>query len=434
MSIMNWTQLITLMIFVTVYGAIVLRNILRVEMPIWTIMLGGAVASVTLNVISPDNAYKAINMDVIVFLFSMFVIVTALEVSGILDYFTNWLLTLSHKPEDVIFITLFGIGLTSAFLMNDTLALMGTPIMLQLSKKMNIDPKPLLITLAFAVTIGSSITPMGNPQNLLIALVSNVPAPLITFAYYLVMPALVNLLLTYLILRFWFRKELAKARPRFQEIIRSEVALRKNLIRDSKLAKLVIIVSILTISGVIISNLAEMFGYNTLGISWISLIGATTLLIITPKRRELMKSLDWSILVLFASMFILMQAVYNNGVLEIFANLLPPLEKSPAGLFNIIFVSVILSQLVSNVPMVSLYLPLMKHIYESDDIKAWAALAGGSTLAGNLTLLGAASNLIIVEEAENKGYTLGFFEFLKIGAIITIINVIILLIFLIILP
>jgi Na+/H+ antiporter NhaD/arsenite permease-like protein len=431
---MNWNQLIMLMIFISIYGAIALRNILRMNIPIWAIMMGGAVASVTLNVISPENAYKAINMDVIIFLFSMFVIVTASEVSGILDYFTNWLLTHSHKPEDVIFLILFGIGIISAFLMNDTLALMGTPIMLQLSKKMNIDPKPLLITLAFAVTIGSSMTPVGNPQNLLIALVSNVPAPLITFAYYLVIPALMNLSLTYLVLKLWYKKELTKARAHFSEIIRSEMALRRSLIKDTKLAKLVVIVSILTIGGIIASNLAEMFGYYTLGISWVSLIGATVLLIITPKRRELIKSLDWSILILFASMFILMQAVYNNGILDIFAKLLPPLERSPAGLFNIIFISVILSQLVSNVPMVSLYLPLMKNIYKPDDVKAWAALAGGSTLAGNLTLLGAASNLIIVEEAENKGYTLEFLEFLKIGIIITIINVIVLLVFLIILP
>jgi Na+/H+ antiporter NhaD/arsenite permease-like protein len=135
------------------------------------------------------------------------------------------------------------------------------------------------------------------------------------------------------------------------------MALRRSLIKDTKLAKLVVIVSILTIGGIIASNLAEMFGYYTLGISWVSLIGATVLLIITPKRRELIKSLDWSILILFASMFILMQAVYNNGILDIFAKLLPPLERSPAGLFNIIFISVILSQLVSNVPMVSLIFP-----------------------------------------------------------------------------
>ncbi|MGB9728902.1 MAG: SLC13 family permease [Thermoprotei archaeon] len=431
---MNEVQIITLAIFVTVYGAIALRNILRVDIPIWTIMLSGAVASVASNVITPENAYKSINMDVIIFLFSMFTIVTALEVSGVLDYFTNWLLTHSRKPDDVILLILFGIGLISAFLMNDTLALMGTPIMLHLSKKMNIDPKPLLITLAFAITIGSAMTPMGNPQNLLIALVSNIPAPLVTFTYYLIFPTLVNLFLTYLVLKLWYKKEISKAKAHFAEIIRTEMELRSHLIKDSNLAKLVVIVSILTISGIIFSNVAQMFGYHVLSISWISLIGATILLIITPRRRELIKNLDWSILVLFGSMFILMQTVYNNGVLEIFAKLLPPLERSPMSIFNIILVSVILSQFVSNVPMVSLYLPLMKKIYDSNDIKAWTALAGGSTLAGNLTLLGAASNLIIVEEAENKGYTLGFFEFLKIGLIITIINVFVLFIFLVILP
>ena len=431
---MNEAQLITLVIFVTVYGAIALRNVLRVDVPIWTIMLGGAVASVASNVITPENAYKSINMDVIIFLFSMFTIVTALEVSGILDYFTNWLLTHSRKPDDVIFLILFGIGLISAFLMNDTLALMGTPIMLHLSKKMNIDPKPLLITLAFAITIGSAMTPIGNPQNLLIALESNIPTPFITFTYYLILPTIINLFLTYVILKFWYRKEISKARSHFSEIIHAEIELRDHLIRDSNLAKLVVIVSILTISGIIAGNVAQMFGYHVLSISWISLIGATILLVITPRRRELIRNLDWSILVLFGSMFILMQTVYNNGVLEIFARILPPLERSPVSIFNIILVSVILSQFLSNVPMVSLYLPLMKKIYDSNDVKSWVALAGGSTLAGNLTLLGAASNLIIVEEAENKGYTLGFFEFLKIGFVITIINILVLFVFLVILP
>ncbi|TLY13870.1 MAG: anion transporter, partial [Thaumarchaeota archaeon] len=94
------------------------------------------------------------------------------------------------KPGDVIYLTFFGFAFGSAFLMNDTLALMGTPIMLTLSRGLNISPRPLLLTLAFAVTTGSVVTPMGNPQNLLIALASGIAAPVIGFASYLLLPTL----------------------------------------------------------------------------------------------------------------------------------------------------------------------------------------------------------------------------------------------------
>lgn len=85
---------------------------------------------------------------------------------------------------------LLGIGLLSSALMNDTLALISTPLMLELSKRMKISPLPLLLTLAFAVTIGSVMTPIGNPQNLLIAIESNIKAPFIYFLYYLAIPTL----------------------------------------------------------------------------------------------------------------------------------------------------------------------------------------------------------------------------------------------------
>ncbi|MGQ9781321.1 MAG: SLC13 family permease [Nitrososphaeria archaeon] len=102
---------------------------------------------------------------------------------------------------------------------------MGTPIMLSLAKKMKISSKPLLLTLAFSVTIGSTMTPMGNPQNLLIALVSGVPASVITFVLYLILPTLVNLSLTYLILKRIYRREFLKAREKFTELISFEASL-----------------------------------------------------------------------------------------------------------------------------------------------------------------------------------------------------------------
>lgn len=147
-----------------------------------------------------------------------------------------------------------------------------------------------------------------------------------------------------------------------------------------------------------------------------------------------MKKLDWGVIIMFASLFVLMQAVWDTGIVAEVARYLPSMNKGePASYIpSILISSVLLSQVLSNVPMVTLYFPLMKYFgYEPYDIPAWVALAGGSTLAGNLTLIGAASNLIIVEEAEARGHTLSFFEFFKVGLIVTIVNVLVLYSFLI---
>lgn len=97
-----------------------------------------------------------------------------------------------------------------------------------------------------------------------------------------------------------------------------------------------------------------------------------------------------------------------------------------SALLNILLASILLSQILSNVPFVTLYLPLMKQLgFGTDNVSSWIALAAGSTIAGNLTLLGAASNLIIVENAESRGYKLGFIEFVKVGSIVTLLNSII---------
>jgi len=430
--------ILALLIFVGTYGAIAFRNIKGGSIPVWSVMLAGAVAMVFSGVISVSDAYSSINLEVIVFLFSMFVFVTAMDVSGLLEAFATKLFLRAKKPEDIIYLTFFGFGFASSILMNDTLALMGTPIMLSLAKKMRISSKPLLLTLAFSVTIGSTMTPMGNPQNLLIALVSGVPAPVITFVLYLILPTLVNMFLTYLILKRIYQREFLKAREKFTELISFEASIKDSGIEDRSFARKTLVILSLTIFGIVLINVLETLGIKQgFGISEVSLLGATVLLVSSSRRRELLKKMDWSILLMFASLFVLMQAVWNAGIVNELSKYLPPLDKSNqvASLMSILVSSVLLSQVLSNVPMVALFLPVMKSVgYDSSSVASWVALAGGSTLAGNLTLLGAASNLIIVEEAEAKGHSLGFFEFFKVGVLITVVNVAVLYLFLLLLP
>ena len=434
MALTDPKPLLTLVIFLVTYGVLAFRNVKGWRIPIWLILLVGATAMVVSGSISVPDAYKAVDLHVIFFLFSMFTLVTALDIAGVLDVFATKLLLKARKPEDVLYLTFFGFAAASAVLMNDTLALMGTPVMISLAKKMKISSRPLLLTLAFSVTIGSAVTPMGNPQNLLVALASGMRAPVLTFARYLLLPTIVNLILTYFLLRHMFGREFAKARKNFRDLIDFEATVQQEVMKDSQLAKLAISITCLTIAAIFLVNFLEEAGIQTgFGIAEVSLFGAVLLLALCGRARDVIQSIDWGILVLFGSLFVLTQAVWNNGIIDVMAAYLPAIStRSPhSSILAILVSSVLLSQVLSNVPMVALYIPLMKSMsFSPKNIYAWIALGAGSTLAGNLTLLGAASTLIIVEESEKLGHTLGFFDFLKVGLIVTAVSVTTLFLFL----
>lgn len=154
-------------------------------------------------------------------------------------------------------------------------------------------------------------------------------------------------------------------------------------------------------------------------LTYIALISALPVLMFSPRRFDIIKKLDWHTLVFFAAMFILMQSVWNSGF---FQNIIASLNVNIVSVAMILAISVILSQLISNVPLVALYLPLLLHAGAST--KEVMALAAGSTIAGNFFILGAASNVIIIQNAEKKtGETITFLEFAKIGVPLTVLNV-----------
>ncbi|HEX9612077.1 MAG TPA: SLC13 family permease [Candidatus Bathyarchaeia archaeon] len=414
-------------IFVVVYTLIALRNFHRFKIPIWTIMLAGAVAMIFSGALPLQDAYAAINLDVIFFLLGMFSIVAAMDLSGLLEYLTARMLRLSRTPQRALALVLFGMGLLSAFLVNDTLALTATPIMLGLSKQMRIKPGVLLITLALGVTIGSAMTPVGNPQNLLIALSSGIPNPMLDFLYYLVPPTIIGLVVTFLILRFYYRKDLAKSAEDFGTIPLPPI-------KDGRLARLSAYVAGIVVAGFFLVGVAQLFGVQgNINLGTVSLFGATIVYLLSTRRREILESVDWGIIIFFMSLFIVVQGFWDSNALQSLLLYLPALNPSDivVSLGVIILASLIFSQLLSNVPFVAVYIKAMQAAgFTGTNVKAWVALAGASTLAGGLSLLGAASNVIILEAAESRGSGFSSLEFSKIGLLVTIPNILILYLFL----
>ncbi len=304
---------------------------------------------------------------------------------------------------------LFGSGIASALLLNDTLAIVGTPVVLLLARKHGIAPKVLLLALAFAITIGGAMSPIGNPQNLLIASNGNIANPFFTFAMFLLVPTAINLFLAYMLLKFFYKEEFHK------RVLNHS----RGRIKDQKLAGLARI-SLALILVLVIANIALVsFDRDSdFKPAHIALIAALPIVIASPKRFSVVRTIDWHTLVFFASMFVLTESAWETGFFQSVLNSQIP-DITSAG--TILVVSVILSQLVSNVPLVALYLPVLLHGGAST--KELMALAAGSTIAGNMLILGAASNVIIIQNAEKKGETLTFMEFAKIGIPLTVLNV-----------
>lgn len=403
--------MISIITLLAVFILIAVRQVGRFKLRIWQVMLGGAVIVLVTREISTLNALKSINVDVMLFLFGVFIIGQAMEESGYLGYLAGKLFRKAHSINAVVLLILFGMGIMSAVLLNDTLAIIGTPVVLALALKTKTQPKILLLALAFAVTIGSVMSPIGNPQNLLIALNDNVPNPFITFLKYLAVPTLVNLFIAFLMLKLFYRKDFRNGY--FEEQLQDGI-------KDPKLAYAARISLVLLVVLILARIIVVLAGVDIdFKLTYIALAAALPVIFYLPWRPGPIKHMDWSTLVFFAAMFILMQSVWDSGY---FQKLIEGSNIDLTSTSMIMGVSVILSQVLSNVPLVALYMPVLAQAGATT--AGMMALAAGSTIAGNLTILGAASNVIIVQNAESKGkQTLTFWEFLKIGLPLTIINV-----------
>jgi Na+/H+ antiporter NhaD/arsenite permease-like protein len=259
------------------------------------------------------------------------------------------------------------------------------------------------------VTTGSALSPIGNPQNLLIAVNAGLSNPFIVFLHYLLLPTVANLLLAYLLLRIFYRDQFQK---RELEICEEEIT-DPALARLSRLSFVLLFVMILAKIAAVFMGLGSEFR-----LTYIALVSALPVLLFSSKRGEVLRGIDWCTLVFFASMFVLMDAVWSSGS---FQSLLAVWKADFTSISTILAFSVLASQLISNVPLVALCQPLLVN----PSSQALMALAAGSTIAGNLFILGAASNVIIIQNAEKSGETLTFLEFARVGVPLTALNVLV---------
>jgi Na+/H+ antiporter NhaD/arsenite permease-like protein len=388
---------------------IAVRQIGRFTLRIWQIMLLGALAVLLTGQITPIDALRAINPDVMIFLFGMFVVGEAMADSGYLSCMADRLFLRAKNPDQIILFILFGTGILSAVLMNDTMAIIGTPLVLSLATKWKISKKLLLLSLAMAITTGSVMSPIGNPQNLLVAVNSGMASPFAAFAVWLTVPTIAGLVVAFVVLRLSYAREFSLRVPEPEP----DVVCDDSLFFLTK-CSLALILLLAAVN--IFSSLAGMTMPVTLPL--IAICAAAPVLLFSPRRWGILRSIDWPTLVFFAAMFILMASVWQAGFFQSIVG-----GSTISSVPVILGTSIIVSQFISNVPFVALFQPVIQQA--GGTTAQLMALAAGSTIAGNLTILGAASNVIIIQKAEKNNETLTFFEFAKIGVPVTIVQVII---------
>lgn len=413
---------LALVVFVGTFVVLAVRQVSGRGPRLWAILLGGGVLTLLTGILSIPAAAEVLlgELSVLVLLFALFVFVAAIDASGALEQLSKWLLSRARRPEDLPFLLFVGFGILAGFVLNDALVLIGVPLIFSVARRVKSDPAPLLLVLAFSVTVGSVLTPLGNPQNLLVALGSGIQAPIAVFLRYLLLPTGINLVLGGLFLRWSNRKEFAqpggatrKAFPRIPLFPRGGWG--------SRLRRFPVLVifpaTLVTMIGLDVYT--DITGVNTPPIAEIALAGAFALLLVSPGRLRFVARVDWRVLLLFVGLFLVVGGAEAGGLVAVVERVLPiPGPSAPRAIYlgGILGASLLGPQVVSNVPWVALQIPVFKSLgYGASTPVAWLALSAGSTLAGSVTLLGAASNLIIVEEAEKRRVSLRLGTFIRHG-------------------
>ncbi|MDE1860221.1 MAG: anion transporter [Candidatus Micrarchaeota archaeon] len=408
---------LSVIVLVIAFVLITFRRIGNIRLQIWQIVLGGALAVMITGQVSPYEAASYIDLTVITFLLGIFIVGEALTESGYAQYLSYKIFKVASSVDELVLLVLLVMGFASMFLLNDTIAVIVTPVVMIFAMRWRINPNLLLLSLAFAITIGSVASPIGNPQNLIVASSGLVKDPFVAFFSYLLVPTAINLAIAYLVLKAFYRKEFHR-----EPLIHTRPPLK-----DKKLAGLCkLSLAIMAISVIIYATVEVTDVPVSLSFSYIAVMAALPILIFSNKRLSLVANIDWRTIIFFMALFVLVGSVWQSGFLQ---NLIGSANLNLGSVPTILLVNVLGSQLVSNVPMVLIYLKLLAYAHVST--AEAMALAAGSTIAGNLFVFGAASNIIIIQIAERKyDHVLSFVDFAKVGIVVTSLNVIVCWIFL----
>ncbi|HTJ43185.1 MAG TPA: SLC13 family permease [Kofleriaceae bacterium] len=396
-----------LVVFCVTYLVLATRllRVLGLDRPAASLV--GAVAMAAVGGLGLDGALEAVDLHVVTLLLGVLIIAAYLTEAQFFRLAAYHVLTRMKSARTLLWGLTWLAGGLSALLVNDTVCVVLTPLVVAVVVEARLPALPYLLALASASNLGGVVSYSGNPQNML---VGQAAAGHPSFAHYLALtlPAgAACLVANALLLSLLFRKDL----PRGPLVERTPP---KPAI-DTALA---------------IKALGALALFAGLALAGVALAGASitaaaALIVIArvPPKRAL-GAVDWSLLLFFSALFVVVHGLARTGAVEDVYRWLEPVigRGDLAGDAAFIALVVLGANLVSNVPLVLIAVHWVPHL--ASPAWGYVMLAVSSTLAGNLTLFGSVANIIVFESAGPRG-EIGFFRFLRFGAVLTIVSLLV---------
>lgn len=407
----------SIIIFLITYAVIVSEKIHRA-----VAAFSGASIVMIFGILTPDEAVHYIDFNTIGLLVGMMVIVGITRQTGIFEFIAIRTSKMAGgMPLRIIASLALLTAVFSALLDNVTTVLLIVPVTLAITRKLQVDPVPFIITEILASNIGGTTTLIGDPPNIMIGSATHLG--FLDFLINLTPVVLVIYPITIYILLRIYRSRI-KSTPKLQQSIMEMD--EKNEIKDPVLMKKCIAVLVITILGFTIHQIVHLES------SVIALSGASLLLVITRFDPEhALHGVEWPVIFFFIGLFVVVGALEATGVIELMASF--ALETTQGAIFPaamlILWLSAIASSFVDNIPFVATMIPLIKEMgrlgaLENIDL-LWWSLSLGACLGGNGTIVGASANLVALGMAERNNILISFMEFFKIGFPLMLISVII---------
>ncbi|MBI2556770.1 MAG: anion transporter [Planctomycetes bacterium] len=395
----------SLLIFILTYIIISAQKMKwhRLDRP--SAALLGAVLMVICGVLTLDEAYRAIDFNTILLLLGMMLVIAYLKIANCFKYLSYLLITHARNSFLLLCFVSFSSGILSALFVNDTICLMFTPLLILALNQTKLNPIPFLIALATSSNIGSVVTLTGNPQNMLIGVFSKIPY--VDFTLHLLPIGLLSLVANVFIISLLFRKDINFKKMDAIALIKPEL--------DIKLTTKSLVVLFFIFLGFIFTGNLPLSAI-TGGLALIILSGT--------KPQHVMEKVDWTLLLFFSGLFIVVGGINKAGFLTLAHNAVEPYlgKTASSQIIHFSIFSVIASNLVSNVPFVLLSATWIDKFIDPKTM--WYALAMSSTFAGNLTIMGSVANMIVMELSKDYVHV-GFWDFFKVGFTTTLVSIII---------
>ncbi|MGC8878356.1 MAG: SLC13 family permease [Anaerolineae bacterium] len=397
-------------IFFVTYALIVSERVHRTI----SAMLGG-MCMVLGGVLSQEEAFRAVDWNVIFLLLGMMAITAVLRETGLFQWVAVQAVRLGNgRPYRILAILSLITAVSSAFLDNVTIVVLVVPITLFVAANLHMDPLPFLIGEVLASNIGGTATLIGDPPNVLIASAADID--FLTFVSHMG-PISVLILLAFLGLsRIMFRRELQTDADWYPDVASLDAS---NLITDRRTLIRSLVTMVLVIVGFLVS------GFVHLEPATIAMSGATLLLFwsgIDPQR--VLREIEWTTLLFFVGLFIVVQGIVRVGLISWLAQEALNLTHGnlPLTAMLILWLSAAVSGIVDNIPYTATMIPLVESLTRAiagQPLSLWWCLALGACLGGNATLVGASANVVMASLSERSGHPIRFWRFIRYGLITT---------------